>query len=203
MPIYNHQQIQNLEKYFRVNLINTVSGVRSAHLIGTTDANSNTNLAIFNSVVHIGANPPCLGFIMRPHVVERHTYENIKATNYFTINQVHAAIIEQAHQTSAKYPSDQSEFHKCNLTEEYVEDFPVPFVKKSRLKIGLSFVEEHPIKYNDTILIIGRIEKLIVPDEAVQDDGCIDHEGLETVVVSGLYSYYDLSFNRKLQFARP
>lgn len=203
MRIFNNEEILNLEKYFRINLINTSSGIKSANLIGTVNSENQSNLAIFNSVVHLGANPPCLGFIMRPISVRRHTYENIKQLKYYTINQVNSNIIQQAHQTSAKYAAGDSEFEKCNLTEEYLDDFPVPFVKESKIKIGLSYIEENVINFNKTILIVGRIEKLIVPDKAIQEDGCINHEQLETTSVSGLNSYYKSSLASKLKFARP
>jgi flavin reductase (DIM6/NTAB) family NADH-FMN oxidoreductase RutF len=203
MKILPHKDILELDKYFRINLINTASGIRSPFLVGTADENGQTNLAIFNSVVHIGANPPCLGFIMRPHTVERHTYENIKTTGSFTLNLVHRGMIEQAHHTSASYPREVSEFTQSGLNPEFLEGFPAPFVSESKLKMGMSFLEEHEIQFNNTILIIGKVEKLIVPDEAVQEDGSIDHEILDTSGVSGLYSYYDIKANRKLPFQRP
>lgn len=55
----DNYQIGNLEDRKRVSLINSLSGFKSLNLIGTINNNQGqTNLAIFNSVVHIGANPP-------------------------------------------------------------------------------------------------------------------------------------------------
>ena len=186
MPTYSHQDILQLERFFRVNLVNTASGIRSPHLIGTADKNGNTNLAIFNSVVHIGANPPALGFIMRPHTVERHTYENIKETGVFTLNLVHSDIIEKAHQTSASYSREQSEFETCGFNEEYLKGFSAPFVQECELKMGLSLLEEHLIEFNQTILLIGQIDHLILPDSCVKQNGSIDHDLVFTVGVAGL-----------------
>ena len=86
---------EKLEKQKRTNLINCLSGFRAANLIGTINNSGKSNLAIFNSVNHIGANPPLMGFIQRPASVERHTYENIKNTGCFTINHVNENIEEQ------------------------------------------------------------------------------------------------------------
>jgi len=202
MKYYNKKDILALEKYQRINLINTISGLKSVNLIGTKGTEV-SNLAVFNSVVHIGANPPALGFIMRPLEVERHTYQNIKEQRFFTINQVHKNIYKQAHQTSAKYSADVSEFAACNLTEEWVDDFNAPFVKESHIKIGLTFVEEHLIQFNKTILIIGQVEKIILPDNGVMEDGSVDHDALETMAVSGLYNYYKSNSMDNLPFARP
>jgi len=46
-------------------LINGISGMKSANLVGTVDRRGNINLALFNSVVQIGADPPYLGMIFR------------------------------------------------------------------------------------------------------------------------------------------
>lgn len=201
MRNYSKEDIQALEKYHRINLINTISGLKSVNLIGT-QGTTVSNLAVFNSVVHIGANPPALGFIMRPLAVERHTYHNIKKQGFFTINQVHKEIYKQAHQTSAKYPADVSEFNACNFTEEWIDDFRAPFVKESHIKIGLTFVEEQLIEFNKTILIIGQIEKIILPDHGVLENGSVDHDALETITISGLYNYYNADAAASLPYAK-
>lgn len=54
----DNYQIGNLEDRKRVSLINSLSEFKSLNLIGTINNQGQTNLAIFNSVVHIGANPP-------------------------------------------------------------------------------------------------------------------------------------------------
>ena len=71
----------------RAHLINSCTGYKSANLLGTKSKNGETNLAIFNSVIHIGSNPPMLGFILRPLTVKRDTYKNFKETGFFTVNQ--------------------------------------------------------------------------------------------------------------------
>jgi len=202
MPKYDLKDILSLEKYYRVSLINKISGLKSANLIGTKNNNDISNLAIFNSVIHIGANPPFLGFIMRPLVVDRHTYSNIKENGYFTINQVSKEIHKEAHMTSAKFSKEISEFNECGLTDIYIDDFPAPFVKESNVKIGLSFQEEHLIHVNKTILIVGRIEKIILPDDEVKEDGDIDLESLNAISVGGLDSYYECKRIARYEYAR-
>lgn len=202
MPKFNLKEILSLEKYYRISLINKISGLKSANLIGTKNNRGISNVAIFNSVIHLGANPPYLGFIMRPLLVERHTYSNIKEHGYFTINQVTRAIHENAHQTSAKYSKDVSEFKECGLTDIYIDDFPAPFVKESKVQIGLSFQEEQLINVNNTILIIGRIEKLMIPDNEITEDGDIDLESLQTIGVGGLDTYYECKKIARYPYAR-
>ena len=82
-------EINELDKVKRLKLINSITGVKSANLIGTKSNDGITNLAIFSSVVHLGSKPPLLGFITRTsQKVKRNTLENIISTKKYTINQI-------------------------------------------------------------------------------------------------------------------
>ena len=203
MLIYSHQDILSFEKYFRISLLNKISGLKSANLIATKSKNDKSNVAIFNSVIHIGANPPYLGFIMRPTTVDRHTYDNIKNIGLFTINQVTASIHQNAHLSAAKFPKDISEFDTCQLSEVYIDDFPIPFVKESPIKIALSYQEEHEIAVNNTRLIIGKVEKLILPDDLIKKDGDIDFEIINGITIGGLDTYYTVKRLGRYAYAKP
>jgi flavin reductase (DIM6/NTAB) family NADH-FMN oxidoreductase RutF len=202
MKIVN-ENILAFEKLYRTNLFNSLSGFKSANLIGTISKEGKTNLAIFSSVIHVGANPPLMGLLMRPVSVERHTYHNIKGTCFFTINQIHKDIFKQAHQTSARYDKDVSEFDACGLTPEFTEIVKAPYVKESKIKIGLKFLEEHEIKSNGTIFIVGEIIEVIFPDEVIAKTGYVDIEKAETIVISGLDSYHETKRIARLSYAKP
>ena len=95
----------------------------------------------------MGSNPALLGFILRPqHEVRRDTYDNIMQTKYYTVNHINSNYVENAHYTSAKFDKEDSEFERCKFTEEYLFDFDAPFVKESRVKIGLKLEEMLPIE---------------------------------------------------------
>ena len=196
-------EIIHLDRKKRLNIVNSVTGIKPANLIGTKSAEGETNVAIFSSVVHLGSDPALLGFITRPTgEVHRHTYENLKETKAYTINQVPLKIIKQAHYTSAKLDRHESEFKRMHLTEEYINGFHAPFVAESNLKIGMHFEEEVSIKRNGTILIIGSIESLQVPDDAVNEQGYINLELLQTAGISGLNSYYEMRFVESFPYVR-
>lgn len=194
--------INQLDKRYRTHLINSLSGFKSANLIGTQDSNGNTNLAIVSSVFHLGAHPALVGMIIRPHSVPRHTFENIKDTGCYTINQVNSRIIDQAHQTSARYEKEQSEFNATGLETEYLAGFSAPFVAQSRLKYAVKLVEHQHLAINGTELIIGEIVDLHVEESAIQSDGFIDLELLDTVTVSGLDSYHTTQQIKRLPYAK-
>ena len=188
---YNKKDINNLDRVTRLKIINSVTGIKPANLIGTINNQGQTNLAIFSSVVHLGSDPALLGFVTRPQTDEvGHTFRNILENQVYTINHIHPEFIKNAHYTSGKFKSEISEFDRCNLTEDYIDDFKAPFVKESHFKMGLRFKEALNIS-NGTTLVIGEIEHLILPDHALLNDD-IDLEATNSIGISGLNSYYAL-----------
>ena len=199
---FSNEDIKNLPRIKRLNLINSITGVKPANLIGTR-SNVNSNLAIISSIVHLSTNPPLLSFMLRPdHKVRRHTYENIKSEGFFTINNITDNFIQQAHYTSAKFDREVSEFKECNFTEEYLSDFTSPFVKESSLKLGMSYVESVFIKSSNTVMVVGKIEHIYISEHAINKDGLVDLEVLKTVGISGLNSYYKLKKLADFPYAR-
>jgi flavin reductase (DIM6/NTAB) family NADH-FMN oxidoreductase RutF len=196
-------QIEQLEKQKRVHLINSLGGFKSVALVGTSDENGNTNLSIFNSFFHIGANPPLIGLIFRPSPPERDTMRNILDTGFFTINHINESIYKQAHQTSARYEKEISEFDVTDLKSEYKNDFFAPFVAQSNIQLGIEFKEKIDISINNTIMIIGEIVQIYIPENCLQDDGFIDLEKANTITCSGLDSYHKTIQLDRLSYAKP
>tara|TARA_X000000950_G_C13760558_1_gene596617 strand:+ start:127 stop:756 length:630 start_codon:yes stop_codon:yes gene_type:complete len=201
--IFTKKSFDEMEKFYRAKFINSLSGVKSANLIGTVNKKNQTNLSIVSSAVHIGANPPLMALIFRPASVERHTFENIKDTQFFSINHVSKDIITSSHQTSARYPREVSEFSAVGLSEEYIEGFRSPFVKESYLKIGLSLKEIIHLNINSTEMVIGEVECVSVDPKYVMNDGHIDISKLGTVGVTGLDSYHKIDAGVRLSYAKP
>lgn len=196
-------EVLEFETRYRATFINSLGGFKTPVLIGTSDKSGNPNLAIFNSLIHIGANPPLVGFIVRPDSVDRHTLQNILETGVFTINHVKEEFYKKAHQTSARYAKEQSEFKEVGLTEEYDENFSAPFVKESSVKIALDFVEKIDLTINGTILMIGKIKFVNLPSNCIQADGFVDLNMAESIVSAGLDSYYKTTPIARLSYAKP
>jgi flavin reductase (DIM6/NTAB) family NADH-FMN oxidoreductase RutF len=194
--------ILNLEKRYRASLINSVLGFKSVSLIGTSSVDRKTNLAIFNSFFHLGAHPPLIGFIIRPDTVERNTLQNILETKYFTINHITEDFYQKAHQTSARYSSDTSEFDAVGLTEEYKGKFYAPFVKESLVQLGIEFKEKKELEINGTIMIIGEIKDIYLPEKIVNKDGYVDLISAGTLTNNGLDSYHKVEKINRLSYAK-
>lgn len=195
--------IMQMEQRKRANLINSIGGFKSVCLIGTTNNENQTNLAIFNSIVHIGANPPLIGFFVRPDSVERHTLANILATEYYTINHINETIYKQAHQTAARYEKEISEFEATQLTAEFKDNFKAPFVQESFIQLGVQLKEKITIQNNQTILLIGEIKLINYPSDCMENDGFINLEKAQTITCSGLDSYYKTTKIARLSYAKP
>lgn len=201
---FTNQHIAGLEKRTRTALVNSLSGFKSLNLIGTVNKTGQTNLAIFNSVVHIGADPALMGFISRPDSVDRHTLENIKETGFYTINHVNTDIFEKAHQTSARYAREESEFDAAGLGIVYKDSFQAPFVEESRVQIGLNLKEIVPVQINNTLLVVGEITDLYFPGEIWDaGQGIFDFEKAGTVAGSSLDGYHATHLLKRLKYAKP
>jgi flavin reductase (DIM6/NTAB) family NADH-FMN oxidoreductase RutF len=203
MAFYDYNDIQNLNKIFKINLINSCSGFKSANLLGSLSEEGVSNVAVFSSVTHLGSNPPTLGFILRPTTVPRDTYKNIKDSGIFTINHIHEGIIEDAHHTSAKYPKEVSEFDMTDLEEEFKGKFKAPFVKGAPVQMSMKFIEEVYVPSNDVMLIVSQIEELYIDDALLQTDGLINLSKGNIATINGLDTYAVPSFKKQLSYQRP
>lgn len=200
---YTLNDIEAFEQRFRATFINSLGGFKSLSLIGTVGEHGNSNLAVFNSLFHLGAHPPLFGFVVRPDSVERHTLSNIRANSYFTVNHVSAAFYNKAHQTSARYPADVSEFSEVQLTEEYRDGFIAPYVKESPVKIGAVLHDLLEVPVNGTLIVIGKIVHVTLPDGVVGEDGFVDLFSSGTITCAGLDAYYTTSPLARLSYAKP
>lgn len=203
MAYFNLKQIQELEHLYKINLINSCSGFKSANLIGTKSTKEQENVAVFSSVTHIGSNPPLLGFFCRPTTVTRHTYDNIKNTGVYTINHIDLDNFEDAHHTSAKYDQSISEFDMTGLESEYKDNCKAPFVKGAPIQLEMKFVEEYLIKANNTILVIGEIQGLHINGDLLQDDGFINLSKANIAAINGLDGYTIPRLEKRLEYQRP
>jgi flavin reductase (DIM6/NTAB) family NADH-FMN oxidoreductase RutF len=199
----DYNQILQLEKQKRVHLINSLGGFKSVALVGTSDENKNTNLSIFSSFFHLGANPPLIGMIFRPSPPERDTMRNILDTGFYTINHINESIFKKAHQTSARYDKGVSEFDATGLNSEYKNDFFAPFVVESKVQLGIEFKERIDISINNTTMIVGEIVQIYIPENCLQEDGFIDIEKANTITCSGLDSYHKTIQLDRLSYAKP
>jgi flavin reductase (DIM6/NTAB) family NADH-FMN oxidoreductase RutF len=203
MLVFTKENFIAWERFYRANFINSLTGFKSASLIGTINQEGQPNLGIFSSIVHIGSDPALIGYINRPRAAALHTLANIESTGFYTINHIHPSFVVKAHQTSAKYPDGVSEFDETGLTTDFINDFPAPFVAESYVKYGLMLQEIIPIALNGTYLVIGKVHTVIIKDGLLQPDGYIDLQSAETICSNGLDGYYLPKQLGRYTYAKP
>ena len=203
MRHFELKELEGLSKIYRLNLINSVTGYKSAHLIGSISPSGDENLAVFSSIIHLGSNPALIGFILRPKTVPRNSHANMKSTGVFTLNAISSNQIEDAHHTSAKYPDNISEFDQTNLEPEIKEGWNAPYVKGAQIQIGCSYVNEYLIKENDTVLVVGKIEHLFIEEQLLGKDGWIQLDKGDIVSINGLDGYAIPTLIKRFEYARP
>ncbi len=200
--IITSDDLAAMEKLTRVQLATSLPGPKPICLVGTRSASGTSNLAPFSSITHLGSNPVLLGMVTRPDTVDRHTLANIMATGEWTLNHVDAEMVEQAHQCSARYPADISEFDATGLTELSHPNIHAPFVAESPLRIALSLEELININSNHTKLIVGRVTLIDLAERAHALDGSIDLTRFGSLASTALDTYFSLTEVARLSYAK-
>ena len=203
MLFYKQPEIESWERFYRANLINSLTGFKSVSLIGTVNKQGQPNLGVFSSIVHIGSDPALIGYINRPRSAAPHTLANIELTGVYTINHIHSSFLGKAHQTSAKYPEGVSEFEETGLTPEYKGNCPAPFVSESVVKYALTLQEIIPINLKNTYLVVGKLDSIHLKEGLLLADGYIDLQKAETVCSNGLDGYYNTRPLGRYSYAKP
>ena len=203
MQTFTDQDIAGMDPLTRVQLATSLPGAKPISLIGTVDVAGQFNLAPFSSLLHLGSSPCLLGMVSRPEHADRHTLANLRETRAWTINHLHPAILDAAHQCSARYPKDVSEFTATGLTAHFHPGFPAPFVAESRFRIGLELEEIIPIPANDTCLIVGHVVLVQVAQENLLENGGIDLVRIDCLASTALDTYFQIQPLARLAYAKP
>lgn len=201
--IVKKEDIEQYEQRYRTAFVNSLAGFRQAVLVGTKSVSGNTNLAIFNSLIHLGANPALLGLINRPDSVQRDTLENILETKEYTLNYVRAAEYGKAHQTSARYEKGISEFEKTGFTEMYHSFCYAPFVESAIVKIAMKLEDKILIPANGTVLIVGSVAAVDIDASMVGSDGFVALSEAEVLIIQGLDAYFVPKAIGRMPYAKP
>ncbi|MBN2173766.1 MAG: flavin reductase [Bacteroidales bacterium] len=200
---FGSEDLKKLDKEFRRNFINSLSGYRSVNLCGTVNKKGITNLAIFNTVIHIGSEPPLIGMVIKPSSVPRDTLSNIIETGYYTLNHVAEEFIFKAHQTAARYDSNKSEFEIVKLRPFFTKTLPAPYAEESPVKIGLRLIEQFRLKSNRSTFIVGEVIETIIPSSLILNDGLLNLSLAHVVASSGIDTYYATQKIGRLSYPSP
>lgn len=183
--------------------MNSLAGYRPVVLVGTVSSDGVANLAIFNSLIHFGADPALWGLVCRPQAEERDTVRNISANGRYTLNFIHESERKKAHQTSAKYEATVSEFDACGFETEFKNGCAAPFVKSAIVKIEMEPVMTIPIPLNETSILIGKPLNIYLPTEMLGPDGFANLTGAGVLGCQGLDAYLSATIIERFPYAQP
>jgi flavin reductase (DIM6/NTAB) family NADH-FMN oxidoreductase RutF len=193
--------ILRMEQRYRTTFVNSLSGFHPVVLVGSRSAAGKSHLATFNSLVHIGANPPLFGLISRPDTVKKQTLTNIRETGVYSINFLSTEHIGSIHQTAARFDDAADKFRETGLTECTLPESTLPFVKEASVKIAMRCENIIPIPANGTWLIVGAIEAVEIRSEIIAPDGFVRLHDEKIAACAGLDAYFSTTLLNR--FAYP
>jgi flavin reductase (DIM6/NTAB) family NADH-FMN oxidoreductase RutF len=203
MKHINHKELESYDRIYRGNLVNSITGFKSANLLATRSKDGVDNVAIYSSVTHLGSHPALFSFVQRPlGYGAGHTYYNLKETGNITLNHIPSALVNKAHQSSAKYDKDISEFQELGIEKLEREGYAVPFVKDSPVQLLAEYVNEYYLEENNCILVICKITDVFVDPDIVHEDGWLDLGKAGAVTINGLDGYAAAKTEKRLSYAQ-
>jgi hypothetical protein len=69
--------------------------------------------------------------------------------------------------------------------------------------MGMKYLEEYEIKANNTILLVGEIQSVYLPEEILKNDGDLNLNLIKDVCISGLNNYHEVTQLAYFNYARP
>jgi flavin reductase (DIM6/NTAB) family NADH-FMN oxidoreductase RutF len=200
---YSASDIANMQHRYKAHFVNSLTGFKSANLIGSIDAKGVTNLCLVSSAINLGTEPALVGFVYRQHAhIVSNTLDNIIATDCFTLNHITAEHLDDAHHTSARYQGDVSEFDQTEFDAQY-GTIAAPYVKQSRIKLGLQFKQKIDLPLNGLVMIIGQVKEVILDGGLLLEDGKIDLVAAQSLAVTGLDEYHTSASLGRRDYAKP
>lgn len=202
MHRWTHRELEGWPTRRRARLVNSLSGFKSASLVGTADAAGIHNLSVVSSVVHLGSSPAQMGMVLRPPGADAHTYKNLMASGQCTFNHIGVDWVAQAHQCSARYPVNVSEFEAVGLTPCAVNgEWQAPAVREASIRMGLTLTEDMVLPNRCRFMVLD-IQWVEVVSHALANDGYVDLGAAGTAAISGLDGYHDTRHLGRLSYAK-
>lgn len=193
---YDPQEISSDQLYYA--LIATIVP-RPIAWVSTVSHHGIPNLAPFSFFMGVASNPPTVAISVgnKRDGKPKDTAQNILDTRQFVINVVPRSMAEAMVETSAEFPPHVNEFGAAgvrSMAAEKVRGLRVvgsPAVIECSLYDCIELRADGPQGTGPVTqrLILGRVELLVVRDDAVDDRGRIDSAKLDPVARLGGASY--------------
>ena len=202
MVRWTREELDTWPSRRRARTVNSLSGFKSATLVGTADHSGVHNLSVVSSVVHLGSSPAQMAMVLRPPGDDAHTYKNLKATAQCTFSHIGVDWVAKAHQCSARYPAEVSEFEAVGLTPcALAAGWIAPAVSEARVRMGLTLAEDMVLPNRCHFMVLD-VQWVEVDHRAVAEDGYVDLGRAGTTAISGLDGYHNTKHLGRLSYAK-
>lgn len=159
---------------------------RPIALVTTVDLEGRFNAAPFSFFNCLSADPPilALGVENNPDMSFKHTGDNIRMTEVFTVNIVSFAIAEAMHLCAAKFPRGVDELKEAGLTampgvkvaSPWIAEAPAAFECRRHVTLELGKSRQ---------IVMGEILFAHYQDGIVDDRLHVDPEGIDAIARLG------------------
>lgn len=159
---------------------------RPIALVTTVDTEGRINAAPFSFFNCLSADPPilALGVENNPDMSFKHTGENIRMTEVFTVNIVSFAIAQAMHACAARHPRGVNELEQAGLTampgvkvaSPWIKEAPAAFECRRHLSLELGKSRQ---------IILGEILFAHYQDGLVDDRLHVDPAGIDAIARLG------------------
>lgn len=190
MESFDATALASLDRRYRANVVNALSGFRTPYLI-TSGKPGEWNAGTFSNITHVGANPPQLSILFRPDNGKRHTYENYKELGSVTLCMMPFNAHERVHNSSVNAPQDVFEWEHLGGESIHPTGWPHPIPKEALWAMEVQFLEQFELN-NGCIYTVGSIDQIaLLNGSTLTEDGHITINE-SVIAASGLQSYHEI-----------
>jgi len=188
-----HYIAENIPREVNGKIWASLIAPRPLALISTQSASGVPNIAPYNSYSGLATYPPMLGVsFSRRHGEDKHTLENIKATQVFVVNLVPRYLADIMNQ-SAEGTAIEDDFARLGLTPIQAETVTCPRIGESPASIECRVTSIFGLPPSKCELVAAQIVGVYMRDEFVPESGGFDPMAADLLSSVGAEDYLSLN----------
>lgn len=195
--------INELSKSQIYKLMTSIIVPRPIAWISTVSKNGVYNLAPFSYFAGVSSDPPLLMVSIgsKEDGIKKDTWQNIEDTGHFVVNTVTKELLDKMNISALPYEKDINEFEKAGLTPVPSDIVKAPIVAESPINVECEKFQI--IEIGSMGIIFGKILKIHVKDEILNEKGYVDTKKLEIVGRLGGANYCSITKENTFELRRP
>lgn len=171
--------------------------------ISTISKDGIYNLAPFSYFAGVSSDPPLLMVSVgsKEKGIKKDTWQNIHETDQFVVNMVTKELVDKMNISSVAFDREINEFEKAGLTPKKADIVKAPLVAESPVNIECEKFQI--LEIGNMGIIFGKVLKIHVKDEILNEKGYVDTTKLEIVGRLGGANYCIISKENTFEVRRP